>query len=91
MENMVLLGVLVDPELLQLTFAERTALSVLSTAIATGTCVCGGEWETIQDDSGNVFPSMMHEDDCPGTSKTGRIAVRKVIKHIIFSTLASEE
>lgn len=91
MQHMVLLGVMVDPELLQLSLAERVALAVLSSAIATGTCVCGGEWETVSDDNGNAYPSMLHEGHCPGTSKTGQTAVRKVIKHIIFSTLVTQE
>lgn len=90
MENMVLLGVLVDPDVIDLSMAERTALSVLSTAIITGTCVCGGEWETVEDDTGNIFPTILHSGICPGTSKTGQNAVRKVLKHIVYQALGDQ-
>ncbi len=88
MGNMVLLGVLVDPEILELSMAERTALSILSTSIITGHCSCGGTWETVEDDMGNVFPTILHQSHCPGTSMSGRNAVKKVMKHIVHSTLA---
>jgi L-rhamnose isomerase len=90
MENMVLLGVLVDPDTLGLSMAETTALSVLSTAIITGHCVCGGEWETVEDDTGNIFPTIMHSGNCPGTSRSGQDAVKKVLKHIVHQALSDE-
>lgn len=88
---MVLLGVLVDPEILELTMAERTALSLLSTSIIVGHCACGGEWETVSDDMGNMFPTIVHQIGCPGASQHGRSAVKKVLRHIVHQTLADGE
>lgn len=91
MDNMVLLGVLVDPEVLELTMAERMALSILSTSIITGHCSCGGTWETVEDDSGNVFPTIVHQAICPGTSMDGRSAVKKVLRHIVTQSLLESD
>jgi hypothetical protein len=87
---MILLGIKVDVHGLSLSVPERTALSILSTAIIAGECVCGGTWEDFQDSEGVVYPAMTHMDGCPGTSKTGQEAVRKVIRHVIYSTLAAD-
>jgi hypothetical protein len=91
MERMVLLGVLVDPEILELDQPEQVALSVLSTAIISGGCMCGGEWETVQDDMGNTFPTIVHQIGCPGAGKHGRSAVQKVLKHIVYQALADDQ
>jgi hypothetical protein len=90
MDSMVLLGVLVDPATLGLTMPETTALSVLSTSIITGHCVCGGVWETVQDQDGNEFPTIVHQLGCPGSSKAAKGAVRKVLRHIVYQSLADE-
>ncbi len=88
---MVLLGVLVDPDTLGLTMPETTALSVLSTSIITGHCVCGGSWETVQDEHGNEFPTIVHQIGCPGSSKSAKSAVGKVLQHIFYTALADED
>lgn len=91
MEAMILLGITVDTEALNLSLPERSALSVLSSAIATGECVCGGTWEMVADeDSGIEHPNMVHLRNCPGTSRTAQQAVRKVIRHVIYQSMASD-
>jgi hypothetical protein len=91
MEAMILLGITVDTEALNLSLPERSALSVLSSAIATGECVCGGTWDMVPDeDSGISHPYMVHQNDCPGTSLTAQRAVRKIIRHVIYQSMASD-
>lgn len=87
---MILLGIKVDVHGLNLSIPERTALSILSTAIIAGECICGGTWEEFEDPDGVTFPAMTHLPDCPGTSKTGQDAVRKVVRHIILSTMTGD-
>jgi len=87
---MVLLGLRIDTENLDLSTPERAALSVLSTAIINGECICGGTWEMVEDETGVSHPVMVHLANCPGTSRTGQEAVRKVIRHVIYQTLADD-
>jgi hypothetical protein len=90
MERMVLLGVLVNPDHLGLTKQETLALSVLSTSIIKGECLCGGIWETVQDEDDNVFPTIVHEDGCPATATASKDAVKKIIYQIVKDSLGQD-
>jgi len=89
-ERMVLLGVLVDPDHLKLTESETLALSVLSTSIIKGECLCGGVWETVQDEDYNEFPTIVHANECPAMTSEGRQAVKKIIYQIVRDSLGSD-
>lgn len=90
MERMVLLGVLVNTDHLRLTDKETLALSVLSTSIIKGECLCGGVWETVQDEDDNIFPTIVHEDGCPAITTESKDAVRKIVYQIVKDTLSQD-
>ena len=79
-----------DTAELDLTMPEHIALSVLSSAIATGQCACGGTWTMEMSETGLMCPNMDHDGDCPAVSRTGQNAVHKVLRNIIYKAIASD-
>lgn len=65
-------------------------MSVMSTSIVVGQCVCGASWDINFTDEGTPTPEIGHYDGCPAASDETRSGVRKIIQQVILQTLERE-